>query len=212
MTLAQLRAQVRRRLHDPDATFFTDDDIDDALNAGYMELSDATEWFETWQTVDLVEDRPYYDLRTVLDRTVLSVGHAFNEQTNRWMTPTSIRDLDTDRQWENHTGEPERITLRGLWWLGYWPRVQADSGTVRQHYTALPDALEDDDDEPGFPDAFHDGLVEFAVAELWPHAGSVEWALLAWTAYLGHEARLRAHVQQRIGVPMTRGFGGDARD
>lgn len=212
MTRAQLKTEVFRTLNASslDQAFFTDTDVEDALDDGYREMSDDAEWNEQTITVDLLDDRPYYDARRILPSTVLSIGAAFNEQTNRWLTPTALIDLNrADRRWELVTGEPDRLLVRGLWWIGYWPRVQQDDGTIRQTFTALPDALEDDD-EPAFPEAYHLGLKAYAVAELSAQAGLIEAALAAWETYLGYEIGLRQWVQRRAGVPMVRGYAGHA--
>jgi hypothetical protein len=190
MTFAALRTDVFRRLNESSTTpvFWTEDDVENALNEGYAELSDQTEWYERWLSIDLLNNRPYYDLRTVVPRTVLSIRAAFNEQTNRWLTPSRVADVETyDRRWEKKIG--------------------SDAGTVKQYYTALPDPMVLDDDEPGFPDAFHPGLVEYAVADLWAQDAETDLALQAWRAYLSYETALQAWVDGRVSVPMVHGHG-----
>lgn len=209
MTRSELRAEVRRRLEAPSAVFFTDTDINDAINDAYMELSDATEWYEVWRTVDLCASRPYYDIRTIFgDVDVLTPGQAFHTDTNRWLIPSSPGDLDRGyARWEQVTGPPERLITRGLWWLMYWPLIGSESGTVKQYATALPEALDADTDEPGMDPVFHLVLVDYAVAALLPQAGEVSLALAAWDAYLAGEAALTGQVQGRGSVPQVQGYG-----
>lgn len=214
MTKAELRTDLYRRLEESSSSpvFFSEDDLDEALDEAYMEISDETEWREVYRTVDLLHTRPYYDLRTVFpEYEVLTPGKAFHEDTNRWLIPSSARDLDAGyRRWEQVNAQPERVVVRGLWWLLYWPITQAESGTVKQYATVLPDAL-DDDDEPGFEAVFHPALVEYALARLLPQLGEVTKALDAWAQYLAYEAGLTAFVQGRGLVPMEQGFGPVAR-
>ena len=176
-----------------------------------MEISDATEWYEVWRTLDLLYTRPYYDLRTVIsDVEVLTPGAAFHEDSNRWLIPSSASDLDRGYvRWERVRSIPERLIVRGLWWLGYWPIIGSATGTVKQYATALPPAMEDDD-TPGFPEAFHLGLVEFGLSELLPQIGEVQKALEAWDAYVGYEAGLQAYVGGRGAVPLMQGYGENA--
>lgn len=211
MTKADLRTEVFRRLREVSggSLAFSTTDVDTAVNAGYAELSDQTEWNERSITVDLETDRPFYDLRTLIGPEVLAPGPSFNVDTNRWLVPTMTRELDAyDRRWEVATDMPFRVLVQGLWWLGYWPRVQSDTGTVVQYYTALPTALTDDLDEPGFPDTFHYAIVEFALSDLWAQDAETMRAQAAWTAYLSGEAALQQWVDQRAGSAMRRGAGG----
>jgi hypothetical protein len=210
MTFAEMQAETSRRLAEVSGrVFWSDDDIAEAVNLGYTELSDATEWFEAYFEMDLLNDRPYYDLRTVIGDSFLALRPAWDEQSSRWLLPASVRMLDAhDRRWEGVTGEPQRFVLRGLWWLGLYPRIQSDVGLIKQYYTALPDPLDADDDEPGFPEAFHIGCVEFATADLFAQDGETKWALAAWSQYLRTEAALTAWVEGRASGPLMRGFDG----
>lgn len=179
-----------------------------AINEAYMELSDQAEWYETSTEIDLLASRPCYDLRTVLGETALTVGRAFNQTTNRWLTPTVPRDLDPyDPRWERVTGEPQRVMVRGLFWFSYWPQVTSDTGTVEQFFTRLPDDLTDDADEPGFPASLHEALVEGALFELWSQDAEPALAEAAWAAYLAHETALATWLNNRLGVPQVRGYG-----
>jgi hypothetical protein len=209
VTFAALKTETFRRLQEAASSpvYFSAADVATALNEGYMELSDAAEWFERRQTIDLLHDRPYYDLRDVIGTALLTPGAAFNVQTNRWLRPSVPSELDAvDARWERHTSQPDRIVLRGLWWVGYTPRVQADSGTITQYYTALPDELRDDDDEPGFAEEFHEGIIEFALADLWAQDMETARALEAWQRYLAIEAGLIQSLQGRLGVPLVHGY------
>lgn len=210
MTKAELRAEVFRRLEAAESTsvFWSADDVDAAIDEAYDEISDAAEWCEVWRTIDLCAQRPYYDMRTVFaDVDVLTPGAAFHENTNRWLVPASAADLDRGYpRWEQVIGPPERIVTRGLWWLGYWPITGSESGTVKQYATALPEALEDDD-EPGFADRYHLALVEYALSILWPQAGEVSRALESWQTYAALEGALSADVQGRGAVPRRHGLG-----
>lgn len=208
MTRSALVAQVRRRLEQSGTVFFTDDDIQDALHDAYMEISDATEWYEVWRTVDLCATRPYYDVRTIFPGLeILTPGAAYHADTNRWLRPSSPADLDgAYARWEQVVGVPDRMLTRGLWWLGYWPITSSESGTVKQYATALPEAMDEDTDEPGFDEVFHTALVDYAVADLFPQIGEVTLALEAWAAYEAGEAALFAQVQGRGAVPQVRGY------
>lgn len=211
MTFAEIQAEIRRRVREStdSGIFFSTEDIKEAANAGYMELSDATEWCEDAREIDLLKDRPYYDLFTLIGAFFLSIKPAFDEETSRWLVPSTVRALDgNDRRWERVVGRPVRLFMRGLRWLGLYPRVNADGTTIKVYFTRLPEMLCDDDDEPGFPEAFHDGIVEFALADLFAQDGETGHAVAAWKEYLTVEARLQQWVDGRLQRPLTRVLGG----
>lgn len=211
MMLKDMRAEVFRRLVEvaEAPVYFTPEEVDASINLGYAELSDESEWNEAFLELDLLEERPYYDLRTIVGESFLSIRPIFDNQTNRWLIPSSVREFDArDRRWERATGEPQRVIFQGLWWLGLFPRIQGDVGTLKVYHTALPTPLADEDDEPGFPDLFHYSCVDFAVADLFAQDGETQFCLLAWAQYIAGEQKLRAWVQDRAAAAMMRGFGG----
>jgi hypothetical protein len=185
---------------------WTEEEIEESINNGFSEISDATEWFERFQDIDLLDRLPYYDLRTAADYPVLGIGPAFNYYTNRWLIPITSRDLDrSDLRWEERIAEPEYILVRSLWHLGYWPRKQTTTGTIKQYYKSMPDPLSSGSDIPGFPEAYHYGLVQFALWELFGMDGETDLAVGAWKEYLSYEQGLRSYVEGRASVPRVRG-------
>jgi hypothetical protein len=213
MTFGDMKQEVSRRLAEVSGrVVWSDDEIATAILDGYAEMSDATDWYEASVGIDLLNDHHYYDLRAVIGETFLALRPAFDVQTNRWLIPSSVHELDAhDRRWERVTGEPYRVFLRGLWWLGFYPRIQTEAGVVTQYYTALPPPLSDDTDEPGFPETFHDGPIAFAMADLLAQDAESKLALLAWEEYLAIEAGLTAWVEGRASGPMLHGFGASSQ-
>lgn len=211
MTFAEIKAEVFRRLQEDSTAqvFWTEAEVEEAIHDGEDEMADATEWLERWQTIDILKDRPYYDLRTNIRRNFLIAGPVFNDTTNRWLTPVSAQDLDKgDRRWEERIGEPEFFMIRGLWWLGLWPFKGNQVGSVKQYYRALPIHMAEDSDEPGFHRTFHYGLVEYAVADLHSQDGEVDLAWRAWKRYAAFEAKLADYIGHRAYIPTLSRAGG----
>jgi hypothetical protein len=212
MVLSEITAEVFRRIEEDSSSpvFWTDDDVQIAINRAYQEISDHTEWFETYRVLDLLNDRPWYDGRFVLHPNLLSIGAAYHNTTNRWMLPATERELDTfDRRWETSKEVPQRILTQGLWWFSYWPRVVADTttGPIKQYFTRLPDPLVEDTDEPGFPDLYHYGLVDYAVSDLFAQDSEAQLAQDAWGAYLVQESGLQTWVDARAEQALMHGYG-----
>ena len=95
-SFAELKADVFRRLNESATApvFWSEDDVELALNEGYAELSDATEWYEGMLEVDLLHNRPYYDLFTIIGPDFLSIKPVFEPSANRWLVHSAVRELD----------------------------------------------------------------------------------------------------------------------
>lgn len=209
MDLLEMREETKSHIRESgcQGVFFTDREVDDAVNAGYMELSDAAEWFEEYLNIDLLKNRPYYDLFNIIGPFFLSVKPAFESQSNRWLFPSTVRALDDgDRRWERSTNLPQRIFMRGIRWLGLWPKTNVDGdGTypTKVYYTRLPEFLCEVTDEPGFPQTYHIGCVHFARAQLLAQDGETKLAMEAWADYLKVEDDLKLWVNERVRRPLA---------
>lgn len=203
-----MQTEVFRRLHESSSSpvFWTATDVKAALNDGLEEISDSTEWYERQTTMNLWSGRTYQSLLGILPETTLAVRRIFNNQTNRWLIPEDVRDLDerTYVQWENNQGEPQRWLIRGLWWLGIWPKPNGDSGTLRLYASSIPAAMSADSDEPAFPKEYHQGLIEYALYDLLAQDGESKLALGRWQAYLVFEEGLRQYVEGRQKIDKVR--------
>lgn len=209
MTYGDIEEEVFRRLREASSSpvMWSADDVKGAVNAGYAEVSDETEWYERSVLVDLLQYRPYYDFRFVTHYPVLSIGPAFNVTTNRWLIPVTPRELaDNNHQWEKRYAEPEFILVRSMWFVSYWPWKASSEGSIKQYYTSLPQTLCASGATPGFPEAFHYGLVEYALSELWAQDGEVDLSWAAWKEYERYEAKLRAWVDEREKSMSVRGM------
>lgn len=215
MTWQEIQDEIASSLREPrsgqmSGIYFSEQDIQEAGNDGYMELSDECEWFEEQVGIALLKDRPYYDLFAIIGPVFLSIKPAFDELVTRWLLPSRVRGLDeADRRWEQTVGRPQRLFLRGLRWMGLWPRYETDDATTRikTYYTRLPVPLCAPTDEPGFPEPFHMGIVYFALADLFAEDGETTLALENWTLYLEVEQGLRQWIQHRVTRPMHRVMG-----
>lgn len=205
MNFSEIKTEVFRRLRESssDPAFWTETDVEGAINEGYEEISDASEWYERNFNMPQLSKRTYYDLKRVFgDNPVLTVKHMYNATTRRWLYPVEVRDLDyrTFTQWEDIAGEPEMWFVRGLFWLGTFPKATADSGVLKVYYTSLPTAMSHSYDVPGFPSDFHYGLVEYALGELLSQESEQTKALDHFSEYLGYEKGLKDWTDGRVSL------------
>lgn len=206
MTRGEIKTEVFRRLREVSAAavYWSVPDVEGAINDGYAEISDATEWYELNDTITVPARVPFFDIRQFLSgREFLRAGAGFNTTTNRWLTPLVPSELDkSDRLWESRIAVPEYIMMRGIWQVSYWPYA---GGTVKQYYSSLPPVMTSDSDEPGFHDALHYGLVEYALWDLWAQDAETDLAWAAWKEYLEYEIALGDFINGRAKVPKVHG-------
>jgi hypothetical protein len=193
-----MQTEVQRRLEETVAgVFWLLAQQKEALNDAYADISDVTEWAETSETESLTTSNNY-DLSSISANTILTVHGVFNTQTNRWLTPASVREWDRrNGLWEDETGEPDEFGIAGLWWLRVKPRKASAAGTMVIHYTYVPAALSADGDTPAFPAEFHPGLVAYACYDLLCQERETDKALKFYAEYLGHREGLKRYVQNR---------------
>lgn len=199
MTFGEMKATIRRKLNEASATFWTDTDIEDAINEAVEEFADATEYLERYANVAMLTGRTYFDLTSVLPDTFLSPRRIWNTETHEWLEPTSARDLDEHKyvQWELVTGPPEEYFLRGNWWLGVFPASSNDTVKLRVYFTAIPDEMTESTDTPDFPREFHPGVVDLALSDLMAQSRETKKALALWASGQTHIEGLHKHVDGR---------------
>lgn len=212
MQFSEMITEVFTRLDENQSApvYWSLTDIKAALNEGLDELADASEYYKTSQSINLVADATYYDLLALFTREPLLVTAVFNPQTSRWLFQTNVDRLDgmTYARWGTVTGEPEHHFFRGLWKMGLFPKHGASSGTVEAEAAAMPPAMVADADKPGFPADFHYGCVEHAIYSLLAEDGEMDESLAHFKEYKSYEAGLIEWVQSRARSDRTGVVGG----
>jgi len=207
MTFGEMQTEVFRRISESSSSpaFWTVADVKTAINEGYQEFSDASEWYER-STAFTLTNELYYNLSVRISDSILSIKRAFNDQTKRWLDPVNINDLDnrTYVRWEAVTGEPQMMILRGLWWLGMFPKQSA--GTVTLSYSAMPPVMVLAADTPAIPEEFHYAFINYAVYDLLAQEAETDKALKFWGDYLLFQEAFQRYVQKRISFDRVSGF------
>src|SRR5258706_15646817 len=137
-SVAETLARVRDRLPSGSANFWDDQDLIDAYNCGLDELSEATEFYELSATIPRRKWHSLTDLRGILPDEVIRITAVWNLGSQRWMAPTTVRELDNmlGRGWEMNVDVSRYWFMRGLNWLGTYPRPGDDVSPVRGYFSA----------------------------------------------------------------------------
>lgn len=197
---------------------YSSDDVDKAINDGYQEVSDFTEWYERRATFTSIARRTYYDLRSITPDMVLTVRGIYNPSINQWLNPASVRDLDLSvyTRWEQNVGGATRSQsyfLRGLWWLGIWPKTSTAGQVYQLVYRAMPQGRTDPrlplasaTDVVDFPEEFAESVIEYALYDLFIRDREVKKALYHYAEYQKLAVEFRTYVTSRASTDRSPRF------
>lgn len=146
-TVAETFATIRGLLPKESANYWSDDDLLDAYNDAVDEIADVTEFYEQHVVVRRQKWAVYTDLRQVLPANVLRVTAVWNMVTQKWLAPTTTRELDETcgRGWEQNIDINTRWWfMRGLWHLGAYPVAGDDYSPLKIYFASCPSHVESD--------------------------------------------------------------------
>jgi hypothetical protein len=143
MTRDQLTVNIANTLKDAGLSFFTSTDINNAIQDGYDEISAFCHQIDATGNITLVVNKTYYNVPTLLS-DFLTVVAVYNNNTKRWLDPTSPRILrDTRWDWENWIGEPKFFFPHSWEYIGIAPKpgILSANPTLTLFYRAQADTL-----------------------------------------------------------------------
>lgn len=167
MTRADLRARIQERLNDPDGVFTTDADADLSVDEALEVLAEETGALRRQGFVPRQPGTHFYPLGWV-GPDVIVPWRVWDLTRDTRLTAVSMRELDgRHARWPTVFGEPDYWFPVGWDQFGVWPGTAQGGGVLRVDYLAWPRPLLDDGDEPDWPRADHEALVEYGVYEGW---------------------------------------------
>jgi len=206
-TAATTLAAVRARLPATSSNFWSDDDLIEAYNDALDELSEATEFYELNATVPRRKWHSLTDLSGILPEEVIRITAVWNMGSQRWMDPTTPRELDRmlGRGWEQNVDVSRFWFMRGLKWLGTYPRPGDDVSPVRVYFSAKHPHVSADGGlgygltAPSMlPPDFDSAIEEYSLYALISQHRESKKAMEHYQAYLEMERDLKQHVEGRI--------------
>jgi hypothetical protein len=198
ISFGQLESRIRTLYEAESHVRISTEDILVAANEGLDELSEATKFYERFAPVPLKGGQTYYDMRGFLPNSVIGVNSVYNLTQQMWLKPRKFRDFGGHR-WHTVIGDPQKYLIRGLFWLGVYPRPGSDTGNLRVYYSSLAPHFKDSASVlSDLPDDFVAALEDYALYCLSADDAETDKALIHWDSYLTREAALKKFVKERI--------------
>lgn len=216
-TAAEIISRVRGRLPATSVNFWTDElDLIPAYNDALDELSEATEFYERYATVPRRKWAVYTDLRGILPEEVTRITAVWNPITSRWLRPITVRELDltVGRKWEANIDLARAWWVRGLYWLGAYPRAGDDISPLRVYFSAMHPHVSSTAGpgygltaSPEIPHDFEIAIEEYMLYALYAPSKETQRCMRHWQEYKLHETRFKAFVDNRISRDRTPKIG-----
>lgn len=205
--LSAIVNRVRIRKEAASTIRWSDDSIIESVNDALEDLSEVTRFYERHVTIPVANMRSYYDLRGIWPEEAIGVVSVYSTATEQWLHPTSPRELGS--RWEQAVGPPQRFFMRGLYWMGLFPKASAaGTGSLKVYFTAYaprlthPQAvLMDLTDDMVF------ALEDYALYDMDVQDGETNSALTYFGSYTRRSKTLSDFVDRRIVRPRTLRMG-----
>lgn len=214
MTFGELQTEVFRRLEESGSNpaFWSEAEVQQAINDGWEELALHTEWFRAEYMFQSQSDITYYDLRDYSPLEVIRVRAIWNEALERWLIPTSTKLLEQKyRRWEASGQAIDEFFLRGNFMLGIFGKqlwgdeaFTADFLTVL--CTAVPPPLLPSDYAIPHPEEFCEAEILYAIYDLKAQEGETEQAMDFWKRYMLKADEMKAWAIRTVDEAIVRGF------
>ena len=130
MLQSEVASRVRSNLADAGATFFTNNNIDEAVQDGYDSIVSLLLPLTATKTLDFVDNLVYYDFYNLIPNYI-HVLAIYNNNTDRWLDFRTSKWLEGRRyDWELTEGQPEVFTVIDYRYVALWPTLSSASGNM----------------------------------------------------------------------------------
>lgn len=202
-TLAQLRSDVRSRLDESTATFWSDAELTRWVNEGQNDIARRAECLRATDDIAVTAGTQTYDGPTDLVRATAMEWHP---STSSAIHPLTYRDKHSaDSLWGTTQGTMDGTPMIWTSWgapptltIQVYP-TPIEDGELKLFYYKLPTELTTDTDNVGVPTGWEDLVTEYATMHALRKDGDPRWqeAFQLYTDHLNHllETALRFNDQ-----------------
>lgn len=137
MNRQTLRTLIREEIEDQ-GSFYSDIDLNAAIQECYTEYVKDTKVIEKKVTINFQDDLVYYNLRTLVP-DFLRVKQIYDTNSRSWLTGRSIVWLDKRyTEWETKLGIPQNFSIISPELIAFFPHLEiATSASFELYYDAL---------------------------------------------------------------------------
>lgn len=216
MTRAQIRDRILNALNESTSSpvFWSTAQIDAVIDEAAEVLAEEAKAIRRTGLLARQDGTIYYSTRAI-GSDLMAIMRIWLPDLNRRLIPVTIAELDAFHEtWPTVTGDPEYWFPVSWDLFGVYPHPATGGGMFRVDYAAWPRALLDDNDEPEFREADHDGMVLYGVYDGLMKQWAGQRAMELYTKFLESWGASRARagvreVQSRYyqrGMAPGRGF------
>lgn len=143
MTRAEIRINIRRVIEDQ-GTFYTDTDLNNAIQECYTLYINETAVIEKRTTLSFIDDLVYYNFRTLVSDYLGTIA-IYNNVTKQWLASKDRVNLDLVRKdWELSIGQARWFNVLNHELVALVPHQSVASGTFDLHYLGLAPTISSD--------------------------------------------------------------------
>lgn len=190
MTLTEITDRVQTNLDDLGANFFDPNaDVQPSIQDGYNLITALTESIEGHADVNFQDGLVFYDLTTTGIPDFLRIFGVYNNNTLRWMYPTSMLELYRIRDnWEMATGDPYWFLPIDYKTIALFPAMPVGTGSMTLLYKKKADVLTSNS-QPQLPQEHQTVLEYYATDDLLDQAQE-------WTKALEYAGMMDVTIEQ----------------
>lgn len=196
MTRDEIIEQVRDNLYDVGMEHWESYDLQTTLQDGYEEVAVFTQCIEKVTTLNLVGNLSYYKMTSYISDYYRPIA-MWNNQTNRWLVPISIAELNESHpRWETLNGEPSFFSPLGLEYVALARKPATTAGSLLVFYAANANQLTGTE-TPTIPESSHKVLENYTTSVLLDQALEFTKAQKYFDDYLKDIRTIVRHINSR---------------
>ena len=194
-----------REMLDDTGEFYTDQDINDAIQDGYDEVVAFSGCITKGATLALEANKTYYDLVTAIPDFLALIG-IWNSSYKRWLSPVSYRELDSMRwDWECANANPYAFCPISYRKLAIFPTPTVVGTTLYVYYKATAGAIAGGFELPA--ELLGDVVEDYAVCDLFEQQEEWTKAQINFRNYQDKTVLLRRFLDKRDNERLSRAGG-----
>lgn len=165
MRREEIRSRILEALNESaeDPTFWSTDEINRIIGEGMEVLAEEANSIKRTAYIPFREGHTYYYTQSIA-KDMMVPYRVWHASLDRRLRPVTTQDLDRFTEtWTTVTGDSWCWFIVAWNLFGVFPRAANAGGVMRVDYLAWPREIQDDDEEPEFPEADHEEILLYGI-------------------------------------------------